>query len=306
MSGKEQILPAVEETDNNNNVIESQKQQKKREAEIRRSYLNKRFSGAFSGLSGFVQNRKKWTDKNEVVKELRKLDAYTLHRDVRKKFKRRRIMVHFINEIFCSDLKDISNISKWNNNNHFVLIVLDAFSKMAWTRPLKSKSAAHMIRGFKSIFKEAGAIPHFLFTDRGLEYTSTAFSRFLQKHNIVRYHIYSHIKSSHCERVIRSLFTKLERYKTEHKTNKIVDVLQDFTKAYNSSYHTTIKTQPNLVTKDNEGEIWEIMFKDLINADKSQKPAVPPKFQVGDQVRITREKLQFEKGKKINFFEDII
>ena len=71
-------------------------------ATIKQSYLNQTYSGSYGGLSGFVKNRTKWKDKDEVAKELRKLRGYALHGDVRYKFPRRKIMVNFINEMWAN------------------------------------------------------------------------------------------------------------------------------------------------------------------------------------------------------------
>jgi len=132
------------------------------------AYLNYKLAGSYSGLAGFMKNRKKWQDKAKVEEELRKIKGFALHKDVRSKFKRRHIKVHFIGEIFSADLKDISRISSDNNNNKFILVVLDAFSKKAYTRPLKNKSSECMIKAFKSIFREAGHTPIYLFTGNGI------------------------------------------------------------------------------------------------------------------------------------------
>ena len=74
-------------------------------ATIKQTYLNQTYSGSYGGLSGFLKNRTKWKDQNEVAKELRKLLGYALHRDIRYEFPRRKIMVNFINEMWASDLK---------------------------------------------------------------------------------------------------------------------------------------------------------------------------------------------------------
>ena len=139
----------------------------KPEATVRKSYLNQRLSGAFSGISSFMKNRKNWKlNRKQTEKELRKINAYAVHRDARKNFKRRPILVDSINSIWQSDLKDISNSAEFNNCNYFVLVVVDSFSKVAYTRMIKQKTAKYMIPAFKSIFKQAGARPQFLLTDR--------------------------------------------------------------------------------------------------------------------------------------------
>jgi len=84
--------------------------------DVRSSYLNQRLSGSYSGLDTFLRNNKRFQDKAAVEKELLKLDAFSLHRKVTSKFKRRRTLFRFANEILACDLKDISNITKENSN----------------------------------------------------------------------------------------------------------------------------------------------------------------------------------------------
>ena len=82
---------------------------------------------------------------------------------------------------------------------------------------------------------------------------------------------------------------------TEKKTRRFTDKLQDFVRSYNSSFHRTIGTAPNNVAPENAHEVWERMYKSYIAETK--RPRKPPKFKVGDLVRISKAKLQFEKGK---------
>ena len=262
---------------------------------ITRTYLNQRFSGSYSGLSGFIKNRKTWKDRKVIDEELRKLDAYSLHRPVRRKFQRRKILVNFIGEIFASDLKDISSISQFNRGYTFVLVVVDGFSKKAYTRLLKDKSGKTMLTAFKSIFKEAGMTPNLLFVDQGTEYKNKTLQSYLKEKKVVTYHIYSAIKSSFAERFIRTLWTKIERYKTARNTNTIYDIIPILTKTYNSTFHRTIGTTPNSVTKDNEAKIWDYMYRQLFDKKFIEKNS-HQKYKVGDVVRITRAKLIFEKG----------
>ena len=145
-------------------------------AEIRRTYLNARNSGSFSGIDSFLRNRKKWKNQSEVEKELQKIQAYSVHKLARKKFKMRPVKVLFLNKVWGSDLGDISSITEFNNCNNFVLVAIDIFSKFAYTRMLKDKSNEGMIKAFKSIFREAGKMPAYLWTNHGREYYGKAFA----------------------------------------------------------------------------------------------------------------------------------
>ena len=263
-------------------------------ATIKQNYLNQTYSGSYGGLSGFVKNRTKWKDKDEVAKELRKLRGYALHGDVRYKFPRRKIMVNFINEMWASDLKALSAEDARVNKVNFLLVVVDALSKKGYIRPLKDKTSASMIRAFKSIIKEAGTSPLTLFTDRGSEYLSSDFKAFLKEKKIKWITSYSHIKSAFAERFIRSIYSRLARYMTEKNTRRFTDKLQDFVRSYNSSFHRSIGTSPNSVTPENAHEVWQRMFKNYIAETK--RPRKPPKFKIGQLVRISKSKLKFEKG----------
>ena len=142
-----------------------------------------------------MKNRKKFKDKNEVEKELRKLNSYTLHKDVRKKFKRRPIIVHFSNDVWTADLKQLpKKVAHANLNKNYVLIVVDVFSKKLYAEMIKDKTSDSMIAAFKKVFKTANAKPYFLFTDSGTEFLSKPITDFLTENRIKRYGIYSHIK----------------------------------------------------------------------------------------------------------------
>ena len=258
---------------------------------VRRNYTNPKLSGAYSGLQGFVKNRK-IKDKKSANDKLQELESYTLHKDIKYKFKRRKAMISSINHTWASDLKDITKFKGSNNNNSYVLVVVDGFSKKAYTEFLKKKDSTSVIQAFTKIIKKARATPHFLWTDIGREYVSKPFIDFLTSHKITRYHTFSKIKSTFAERFIRTLFTKISRYMTEKKTKRFIDVMDDFVNSYNNTFHRTIQTTPNSVNKENEMEIFQVMYKDLLKPKKIQVP----KFNVGDWVRISRAKLIFEKG----------
>jgi len=264
---------------------------------VKRNYTNPKLTGAYSGLQGFVKNRK-IKDKKLTDVKLQELESYTLHKDIKYKFPRRRIVIPFINHTWASDLKDITKFKGSNNNNSYVLVVVDGFSKKAYTEFLKKKDSTSMIQAFGKILKKARAAPDFLFVDQGKEYVSKPFNDFLTSHNITRYNTFSKIKSSFAERFIRTMFTKISRYMTEKKTKRFIDVMDDFVNSYNNSFHRTIQTTPNSVNKDNEMEIFQIMYKDL----GKPKKAEIPKFHVGDGVRISRAKLIFEKGMSLIYF----
>ena len=65
--------------------------------------------------------------------------AEELHKPVRRKFKRRRVLVNGIDKIWAADLADMRAFSKFNQGFNFLLLVIDIFSKYGWIIPLKIK-----------------------------------------------------------------------------------------------------------------------------------------------------------------------
>ena len=65
--------------------------------------------------------------------------ADELHKPIKRTSTRRRVIVNGIYEIWCSDLVEIQQFSKWNKGYRYLLMVLDVFSKYSWIVLLKDK-----------------------------------------------------------------------------------------------------------------------------------------------------------------------
>ena len=91
------------------------------------------------------------------------------HKPIKRNFTRRRVIVNHIDEIWCSDLVEMQQFSKWNKGYRYLLMVLDVFSKYGWIIPLKDKKGETVAEALKTILKE-GRNPQYLWTDKGKEY----------------------------------------------------------------------------------------------------------------------------------------
>ena len=101
-------------------------------------------------------------------------------------------------------------------------------------------------------------------------------------------------KSVAAERFIRTLKNKIYKYMMSISKNVYIDKLDDIVKKYNNTCHTSIKMKP-VDVKDNT----YIGFEKEVN-DKNHK------FNVGDQVRISKYKNIFAKGYLPNWSEEIL
>ena len=74
---------------------------------------------------------------------LRKQDTYTLHKPVRYRFQRNRVIVGAIDEQWEANLVIMDSLAKYNNNYRYILTVIDVLSKYAWVEPIKAKTGGN-------------------------------------------------------------------------------------------------------------------------------------------------------------------
>ena len=77
-----------------------------------------------------------------------------LHKPVVKKFRKRKVYVKGIEEIFAADLVDMQAFSKFNNGVKYLLTVIDVFSRYGWMVPLKTKTGLEVANALKKIFQQ--------------------------------------------------------------------------------------------------------------------------------------------------------
>jgi hypothetical protein len=133
---------------------------------IHRRYTHPRFSGALSGLTGFLKNNK-YKDKKLVESALSKLDSYVSHKPTRRKYLRRPMICPEIDSIWSVDLADMQNLKTKNKNYSYILVAIDCLSKSVFTRPLKRKSQTETSDALRDIFRVHRRQPRAIFADQG-------------------------------------------------------------------------------------------------------------------------------------------
>ena len=114
-----------------------------------------------------------------MVKWLTQQNVYSLHKPIRHRFKKRRVIVSKIDDQWQADLVDMQKNKSQNKNFNYILTVIDIFSKFAWAIPIKNKTGDSITRAFEIIFKDR--IPTKLHTDKGLEFIKQINPEFIQK-----------------------------------------------------------------------------------------------------------------------------
>ena len=264
------------------------------EESLKRVYFDPKRVGSYGGVNAL---RRVTRAPVKAVKQwLSEQDAYTLHKPVRIRFKRRRVIVGGRNHQWQADLVDLSKLKKDNDGYVFLLTVIDVFSKRAWCVPLKNKSASSLVTALKGLL--VNIAPTTLQTDKGLEFLNISVRRLLKEHGV--HHFSTHneeTKASIVERFNRTLKTRMWRYFTKYQTVRYIDALQDFVQSYNDTYHRSIGMAPSQVNAANQEEVWQRLY--------GHDGKGVPKFKVDDRVRISKAKRRFEKGYMANWSEEL-
>ena len=258
------------------------------------TYYNPIKPGSYGGVRPLVQYS---GERRPVVTTwLSSQDAYTLHKPVRKVFPRRKTYAKGIQDLLQVDLADMQQLSRFNDGYRFIMTCVDVFSKRGFAIPLKDKRGSSVAAAFEKLFTKVK--PLMVQTDRGVEFLNGHVQEIFRKYNIKHYwSLNDDIKAACVERFNRTLKTRLFRYFTHHRTNRWIDVLDDFIQSYNESFHRSIGMAPNDVTFDNT----EIVMKRLY----PEKPVPKWKFLIGDTVRISKYKNIFQKGYLRNWTDEL-
>lgn len=241
--------------------------------------------------------------RKKVLAWLRKQRTYTTHRPARVHYPTRAYVTRGLNHQFQADLVEMRPYAGENQGYHYLLTVIDMFSRYAMVRPLKRKTPAEVIGALKSIFREEKRKPRYLQTDEGMEFESRAVRAYLQSVGVEQFSVKSQFKAAMIERFNRTLKTKMWRVFTHRGNYRWLDILQPLVNAYNNSYHRILGDKPININKMNETDVWLRLY----GGDKVKKPRQKKKskFQIGDRVRLSKVKGLFEKGYKPNWSEEI-
>lgn len=262
------------------------------------TYQDPRRVGSFGGIDALYRAAQGKVTKKEIQKWLEGVDAYTLHRPARRKFPTNRVIVYFVDQQWQADLVDLKSLQKQNQGYRYILTCIDILSKYAWAIPLKKKRGEDIVTAFRTIFSTRK--PNSLQTDQGKEFKNAKFQNFLKQKGVRFFTTYNDTKAFVVERFNRTLKTKMWKYFTQNHTYRYIDVLDQLLKSYNHTFHSSIKRAPVDVNSENEQDVWFALYEKMENLKK--KPCV---FQAGDTVRVSKHKLQFEKGYETNWSEEL-
>lgn len=226
--------------------------------------------------------------------------AHELHKPARKNYKRRRVIIKGLHDLWQADLVEMQPYAKSNKGFRYILVVINAFSKYVWVMPLKSKKSKDVTLAFEAILRRSKNPPKNLHTDLGTEFYNRNFSELVKKYKINHYSTFSNLKASIVERVNRTLKNIMWRQFTIQGNYKWLDILEKIVQKYNNTVHRTTGYKPNSVDNKNAEEILSNSYSHLKTVDPKK-----PKLKVNDFVRISKHREAFDKGYTPNWSSEI-
>ena len=273
---------------------------------LKRVYYTPELVGSLGGARALLNatgSRSK-KSKHATREWLSAQNAYTLHKGVVAKFKRRPTIVRGLGVQLQADLMDVRSHREDNDGTTFLLVAIDVFSRKLYVRPLTSKSGTIVSKALESVLAEAETIS-VLQTDKGKEFLNKDVSEVLKKRNVKLFTTENEsIKASLVERVNRTLRARIHRHLTATGGTRYADILPGIVRSYNKTPHTSIGMTPENVSYRNQETVWNRLYGQQISG-RNKRLVKKPMFSVGDHVRISRARATFERGYTIKWTREI-
>jgi hypothetical protein len=184
---------------------------------------------------------------------------------------------------------------------NYILVCVDIFSRYAWCVPLRSKEARVTWEAFKSILSESGRKPAKIWCDEGGEFYNGIWKAGLAKMGVTQYSTHGEHKVSIVERFNRTMKRWMFRGMAGLNKHRWIEILPRILAYYNTRKHSSLGMSPTEASrKSNEARLWTFQY----GAQRFDR-RVPPKFQLGDLVRISRKKGVFERGFDQNWTREV-
>jgi len=231
----------------------------------------------------------------KVKRFLHSKDSYTKYHNATRNFQRQHVYAKHINDIWCMDLAYVDKLKKENKGVTYLLVAVDVFSRFVRVQPLQNKSASTTLDAFKK-FK---CKPNQLWVDEGTEFGGV-FKTFCKQNKISIYSTHSESKAAFAERAIRSLKRILYRFIEERQSYTYLFHLQDFVSTMNSRRNRSTGIAPKDVENSDA-----IIIHHKQQQHRRKQINKPPKYEVGDHVRIVKYDIKFRKGYKPQFTNEV-
>ena len=175
-----------------------------------------------------------------------------------------------------------------DNNFTFIMTTIDIFTRKAFCKLLRKKTAVETTKKLKDILQECGQKPDTILFDSGREWHNKHVNRLLDEFGIKKYEPDTSIHALYVERFNRTLQKLIYMHMDKNKSYSFYKSLPSIVKLYNNRKHRGL---PKLTP--NEAEMEENHDKIL---DWNEKKRSKPKYRINQIVRASKMKSRFHRG----------
>lgn len=170
---------------------------------IYNNYRNPSHPTAYSGLGNIKRFYNNEYSNKDIQKTLASVDSYTLHREYKKPHVYNPIYVYFPRQQVQMDLIDVSQLREHNDQVTFIMVLIDCYTKKAWIKLLKNKSADSSLAAIRELVDEIKPPIQTILFDAGTEFKNKKVHSYLKEKNIEILHPFSEKKAATAERFNR-------------------------------------------------------------------------------------------------------
>lgn len=236
--------------------------------------------------------------KKEVDEFVKKQDIRQVFKKVvRRKQKNKPITTINAGREYQMDLIDMSNFSRVNKGNKWILIAVDIFTRQAYAEPTKTKSPEDVLPALEKIFTSKD--PFVIRSDSGNEWKGSV-EKYLDKREIV--HITTnpgnHNVLGVVDRLIQTVKNKLYKNMYAKQNNEWTDDLDRIIDKYNNTPHAGLKGMTPNEADTYRTDVRQIMEEKVILSDQG-------KLSVGDSVRVANPKSKFSRAYDLQYSPEV-
>ena len=261
---------------------------------LRKIYTDLKNPASFSSPYRLYAKAKKINSKIklwDVTDWLETQKSYTLHRRIKTKFRRRKVLTRGIQYKYQVDLVDYSKLKGDNSGYTIVLSIIDCFSRLAFVIPIKRKTGEEVAVALRRAFDHMGD-PKKLHTDQGKEFYNRHVKELLQERGVHHFSTFQDVKAQIVERFNRTLREAILQFMTDRQSLRYVEALPHFLYSYNNRPHSAIYPfSPACINEHNQCAVHEIQYGDYLHSERKKH-----KYQIGDKVRIASYRNVFRKS----------
>lgn len=260
--------------------------------EIKQNYKTPGHPTAFANAKTVYKYYNGIYSLKRIKNILKSIESYSIHKEFHKGL-RNISYARYKRYQFQIDLCFLIDYAEWNDGVKYLLTVIDCFTRFAFIRTLNDKNSNTVLKAFQSIINSLDVKPLNVVCDRGNEFVNKNFINYCNQNKIKLIQPKSNIHAAYVERFNRTIQNLIFKFMTENSTNRYIDHLEDILLSYNSRFHRMINMSP--IEAENNPNA-ELHINNMISLRESKINKRKPKLQIGDLVRISKQKNTFTRG----------